>query len=141
LDSAAACDLIVALKHLVKTENRTAVITVHQPSSRIFYMFDKVLLLSNGHVSLFPTVQARNFNVNNYCISNSSSLNNKKEIERYLSERIQPVNHFMYTAYILQSSIEQYLRSSDSFLLQARWFLNSNFQTNSRSNYLYSIFF
>ncbi|MCO5587048.1 hypothetical protein L7F22_040993 [Adiantum nelumboides] len=48
LDSTTALRLIKILQHFAQ-EGRTVVTTIHQPSSRVFYMFDKLLLLSEGH--------------------------------------------------------------------------------------------
>ncbi|CAD6339224.1 unnamed protein product [Miscanthus lutarioriparius] len=48
LDSTSASKLILVLQRLAKTR-RTIITTIHQPSSRMFYMFDKLLLISDGH--------------------------------------------------------------------------------------------
>ncbi|WVZ10656.1 hypothetical protein V8G54_015186 [Vigna mungo] len=48
LDSTAA-QRIVAMLHSLARSGRTVVTTIHQPSSRLFWMFDKVLLLSDGY--------------------------------------------------------------------------------------------
>ena len=53
LDSNTAEDVIKALKQLIantNTNTNTVVCTIHQPSSEIFYMFDHLILLSNGRV-------------------------------------------------------------------------------------------
>ena len=47
LDSTTA-QRIVAMLHGLARSGRTVVTTIHQPSSRLFWMFDKVLLLSEG---------------------------------------------------------------------------------------------
>ncbi|WOK95246.1 ABC transporter G family member 26 [Canna indica] len=47
LDSTSASKLLVILQNLAKA-GRTVITTIHQPSSRIFYMFDKLLLISEG---------------------------------------------------------------------------------------------
>lgn len=47
LDSTSANNLLRVLQNLAKA-GRTIITTIHQPSSRIFYMFDKLLLISEG---------------------------------------------------------------------------------------------
>ncbi|KAE9606405.1 putative polar-amino-acid-transporting ATPase [Lupinus albus] len=48
LDSTSANRLLLTLQGLAKT-GRTIITTIHQPSSRIFHMFDKLLLISGGY--------------------------------------------------------------------------------------------
>ncbi|KAK2378177.1 ABC transporter G family member [Trifolium repens] len=47
LDSTSANKLLLTLQGLAKA-GRTIITTIHQPSSRIFHMFDKLLLISEG---------------------------------------------------------------------------------------------
>ncbi|XP_039141933.1 LOW QUALITY PROTEIN: ABC transporter G family member 26 [Dioscorea cayenensis subsp. rotundata] len=47
LDSSSASKLLCVLQNLAKA-GRTIITTIHQPSSRMFYMFDKLLLISEG---------------------------------------------------------------------------------------------
>ncbi|KAG9159954.1 hypothetical protein Leryth_005701 [Lithospermum erythrorhizon] len=48
LDSTSANRLLHVLQDVAKA-GRTVITTIHQPSSRMFHMFDKVLLISQGH--------------------------------------------------------------------------------------------
>ncbi|KAI4307835.1 hypothetical protein L6164_030973 [Bauhinia variegata] len=48
LDSTSANKLLLTLQGLAKT-GRTIITTIHQPSSRIFHMFDKLLLIAEGY--------------------------------------------------------------------------------------------
>ncbi|KAK7257224.1 hypothetical protein RIF29_31037 [Crotalaria pallida] len=52
LDSTTAQRILSTLWELA-SEGKTIVMTIHQPSSRIYYMFHKVLLLSEGNVVYF----------------------------------------------------------------------------------------
>lgn len=49
LDSTTALRLVQMLRQISQV-GRTVVTTIHQPSSRLFHMFDKLILLSEGHL-------------------------------------------------------------------------------------------
>ncbi|URD73295.1 ABC transporter, partial [Musa troglodytarum] len=49
LDSTIARRIVTTLADLTKG-GRTVAMTIHQPSSRLFYMFHKILLLSDGNL-------------------------------------------------------------------------------------------
>lgn len=53
LDSATSMDVIRAAKNLAKS-GRTVLCTIHQPSSDIFRLFDKLILLKDGQVVFLP---------------------------------------------------------------------------------------
>ncbi|XP_062192420.1 ABC transporter G family member 14-like [Phragmites australis] len=46
LDSTTAARIVGTLRRMAAEGGRTVVVTIHQPSSRLYHMFDKVLLLS-----------------------------------------------------------------------------------------------
>ena len=50
LDATSAFHLVKTLKHLAST-GRTIIITIHQPRSDIFFLFDRLTLLSTGNVA------------------------------------------------------------------------------------------
>ena len=49
LDSAAAYTLITTISHLAKDQSIPVCVAIHQPSARIFMVFDLVLILSGGN--------------------------------------------------------------------------------------------
>lgn len=49
LDTLTALKIIKILKNLAVNNNKIVILTIHQPSQEIFYMFDKLLLLSEGN--------------------------------------------------------------------------------------------
>lgn len=53
LDSTTAQRIVSSLWELANNGGRTVVMTIHQPSSRLFYMFHKILLLSEGNTIYF----------------------------------------------------------------------------------------
>eukprot|EP01083_Nonionella_stella_P024207 66914_1 len=55
LDSAAAYKVMVFLKKFAK-QGHSVVCTIHQPSSQVFHMIDRVLLLSGGETAYYGRV-------------------------------------------------------------------------------------
>lgn len=51
LDSATAMSVVESLRAIAKEENSTIVMTIHQPSARLFSMIDSVIFLAVGHVT------------------------------------------------------------------------------------------
>uniref|UniRef100_A0A0E0LRN5 ABC transporter domain-containing protein n=1 Tax=Oryza punctata TaxID=4537 RepID=A0A0E0LRN5_ORYPU len=53
LDSTTAARIIGTLRRMAAGGGRTVVVTIHQPSSRLYHMFDKVLLLSSDGCPIY----------------------------------------------------------------------------------------
>lgn len=49
LDSSSCSQCIALLQRLARTEKRTVICTIHQPSALLFEMFDSLYALANGH--------------------------------------------------------------------------------------------
>ena len=56
LDATSAFHLVKTLKHLAST-GRTIITTIHQPRSDIFFLFDRLTLLSGGNVAYTGTTR------------------------------------------------------------------------------------
>eukprot|EP00253_Pinus_taeda_P001159 PITA_01159 len=57
LDSTTAFRTVQLLKNMA-LEGRTVITTIHQPSSRVFHNFDKLILLSEGHLIYYGKAAA-----------------------------------------------------------------------------------
>ena len=55
LDSSSALTLMQILCQLARDQNTIIVVSVHQPSSQLYCMFDNLLLLAKGKVRLMTT--------------------------------------------------------------------------------------
>ncbi|KAF7638719.1 ABC transporter domain-containing protein [Meloidogyne graminicola] len=55
LDSYLAKQVIQVLKDLARRKNMTIIVTIHQPSSQLFEMFDKICLLAEGKLAFLGT--------------------------------------------------------------------------------------
>lgn len=57
LDSTSAVALMQILHSLARDHNKTIITSIHQPSSAVFFGFDKLMLLADGNVVYFGTPQ------------------------------------------------------------------------------------
>ena len=57
LDSTSAVALMRILESLAREEGKTIITSIHQPSSAVFFGFDKLILLADGNVVYFGTPQ------------------------------------------------------------------------------------
>uniref|UniRef100_A0AC35TZN8 ABC transporter domain-containing protein n=1 Tax=Rhabditophanes sp. KR3021 TaxID=114890 RepID=A0AC35TZN8_9BILA len=56
LDSFLARQVIQVLKNLAAKHRMTIVVTIHQPSSQVFELFDKICFMAEGRVAYFGTI-------------------------------------------------------------------------------------
>lgn len=59
LDSSMAANVVEVLKRLA-TKGKTIVCTIHQPSSDVYTLFDKILLMAQGRVAFTGTLAEAN---------------------------------------------------------------------------------
>lgn len=57
LDSTSAVALMSILHNLARDQGKTIITSIHQPSSSVFFGFDKLMLLADGNVAYFGTPQ------------------------------------------------------------------------------------
>lgn len=50
LDSLTAYIIVNYLKRLAKEHNKTVILTIHQPSSEIFFLLNRLILLAEGEM-------------------------------------------------------------------------------------------
>jgi ABC-type sugar transport system ATPase subunit len=81
LDSEASYQVVCKLSELAKRYNKTVLMTVHQPSSRVYELFDKICLLSVGRVV--------------YCGERSSAVGFFQLIGRPVPDFFNPPEHFL----------------------------------------------
>ena len=58
LDAFTAFNIIESIGTLVTKEVKTAIMTIHQPREDILFLFDKIILLSQGKIVFYGSVQA-----------------------------------------------------------------------------------
>lgn len=93
LDSFLAYQVVCVLKKLAETRNMTIVLTIHQPSSQVFALFDSVYMMVNGSVAFCGTLALAekmwaglnmpipmNFNPSDHYLSTMSIRNSKEEV-------------------------------------------------------------
>ena len=57
LDSSTARSFCSTIKNYAKKSQKTVIMTIHQPSSHIFNMFDSLLLLCEGQVAYYGDIK------------------------------------------------------------------------------------
>ena len=50
LDSLTTFIIVQYLRKLAKEENKNMIMTIHQPSSELFYLFDELILMAEGEI-------------------------------------------------------------------------------------------
>lgn len=105
LDSSTSYSLIKTLKDYSVRQGKTIITTIHQPSSQIFYTFDKLLLLCDGRVSYYGDVKkvvnffsainihcSPEYNPADFIIEKVKDENLKEDIFKAADEQIKAIN-------------------------------------------------
>ena len=81
LDAAAASKIVTELNSLAKDLNLIIITTIHQPSSKIFYEFSKVMILSEGKLA--------------YSDKPSNCIEYLESIGKHIPEHYNPAEYFL----------------------------------------------
>lgn len=85
LDSSTALSVVESLKQLCAKKSCTVVMTIHQPSARLFSLLDKVMFLSRGRVTYFgPSSETHNAVVGIYAEAKLGNAPNGNPPELFL---------------------------------------------------------
>lgn len=109
LDAFLAYQVVCVLKKLAATRNMTILLTIHQPSSQVFALFDSVYMMVNGGVAFCGTQLAAekmwaelslpipmNFNPSDHYLATMSVKDPKEEVAK--TQQIQRICHtFKYS--------------------------------------------
>ncbi|KAL6726976.1 hypothetical protein Aduo_008896 [Ancylostoma duodenale] len=81
LDSFLALQVIHVLKQLARTKSMTIIFTIHQPSSQVFQLFDRIYMMAEGRVA--------------FCGSQAEAIEFWTSIGRPLPRNFNPSDHFI----------------------------------------------
>ena len=81
LDAAAASKIVSEIKRIAKDFKLIIICTIHQPSSKIFYEFDKVMILSMGRIAYQNTPH--------------NSINYLNDLGKEVPENYNPAEYFL----------------------------------------------
>lgn len=101
LDSTSAVALMRILDSLAREEGKTIITSIHQPSSAVFFGFDKLMLLADGNVVYFGTP--------------TDSLEHVKKLGLECPAGYNAADHHM-DLLVVDSAIDEYGEQEDSFV-------------------------
>ncbi|CCD71158.2 ABC transporter domain-containing protein [Caenorhabditis elegans] len=92
LDSFLAYQVVCVLKKLAETRNMTILLTIHQPSSQVFQLFDSIYMMVNGDVA--------------FCGSQSGAEKMWSEMKLPIPMNFNPSDHYLATMSIRDQAEE-----------------------------------
>ncbi|CAI5446764.1 unnamed protein product [Caenorhabditis angaria] len=103
LDAFLAYQVICVLKNLAKKQGMTILLTIHQPSSQVFQLFDSIYIMVNGKVA--------------FCGSQIEAENLWKDLKIGVPLNFNPCDHYLATLSSQKTSLDrrQILEICDSF--------------------------